>query len=127
MSTYRSFSYTSRLNMTFTPAKKLDVQLIGGYSSRVVSAYGLGKAAYFLDVAIKQDVLNDRGSFLLRLSDVFNTLEYNLLAHGEGTEQTWHIKRETRIGFVGFSYRFGSAQAQAARTRKQEQTTSKGE
>lgn len=124
--TYRSFSYTSRLNMTVTPVKKLEVQLIGSYASRVVTAYGLGKANYFVDLALRQEVLKDRGSVTVRLSDVFNTLAYNLLAYGEGTESTWHIKRETRIGFVGFNYRFGTGQAQATRVRKQEQTT-KGE
>jgi hypothetical protein len=121
---YRGFSYTSRLNMTFTPVKKLDVQLTGGYNSRFVIPVGLVKQVYFLDVAAKKEVLRDRGSFTLRLSDVLNTRAYNIIARATGIDQQLRIKPETRVGFVGFTYRFGNAQAtQSPRPRRREQNT----
>ncbi|HEX8506357.1 MAG TPA: outer membrane beta-barrel family protein, partial [Hymenobacter sp.] len=102
-----NFVYTTRLNTTISPTKKLDLQVSVNYRSPVVTAQGRRQTSFNTDFAAKQTVLKDRGSLTLRVSDVLNTQRFNYNAYGPGFESVSRNKRETRIAFLGFSYRFG--------------------
>ncbi|MDB5271339.1 MAG: TonB-dependent receptor [Hymenobacter sp.] len=101
--------YTGRLNTTVSPTKKLDLQLSANYRSPVVSAQGQRLTQFSADFAAKQSVLKDKGSISLRVSDIFNTLQFNFNAYGPGFESLARNKRESRIVYLGFTYRFGNA------------------
>ncbi|WP_426060323.1 TonB-dependent receptor domain-containing protein [Hymenobacter sp. B1770] len=114
----RNIAYTGRLNTTITPVKRLDVQLTGTYRSRQVGPTLGGLAPiYFVDVALKKEVLKDRGSLLLRVSDVFDTQVLRVQAYAPGLDFNIRIKRETRVGYLSFTYRFGNDQAPRRRAR----------
>jgi hypothetical protein len=114
----RNIAYTGRLNTTLTPIKTFDVQLTGTYRSRQVGALVGGlEPIYFVEVALKKDVLKDRGSISLRVADVFNTQVLRVQAYSPGLDFNLRIKRETQIGYLTFTYRFGSDQAPRRRTR----------
>ncbi|WP_201984282.1 outer membrane beta-barrel protein [Hymenobacter rubidus] len=114
----RNLAYSGRLNTTITPVKGFDVQLTSTYRSRQVGpTLGGLEPIYFTDVALKKDVLKDRGTLSLRVSDVFNTQLFEVQAYAPGLDFHIQIKRETRIGFLTFTYRFGSDQAPRRRPR----------
>ncbi|RYU78054.1 outer membrane beta-barrel protein [Hymenobacter persicinus] len=117
----RNVAYTARLNTTITPVKKLDVQLTGNYRSANVTVQGRIAPVYFVDAALKKDVLQDRGSITLRVSDVFNTQQFVVDAYNQGLESTFRFKRESRIAFLGFTYRFGNDQPAPPRPRRRDQ------
>lgn len=124
--TNSSFVYTSRLNTTLTPVKKLDVQVSLNYRSPVVTAQGRRQTAVNVDAAAKYTCLpQDRGTLTLRVSDVFNTLRYNFNAYGPGLDAVSYNKRESRVGFLNFSYRFGR-DGEAAKPRKEEKDAGGG-
>ncbi|AMJ66251.1 hypothetical protein AXW84_12995 [Hymenobacter sp. PAMC 26628] len=108
--------YTARLNNTFALSKKLDAQLALNYRSPINSAQGTRSANFNVDVAAKYAVLGDRGTVTLRVADVFNTLHFDYTAYGADFSTASHFKRESRIAFLGFAYRFG--QNQTARQKK---------
>ena len=64
-------------------------------------------AIYSVDAAVKQNLFQKRASVSVRVSDIFNTREFNINAFGSGFTSERHHKRESRIGFVTFSWRFG--------------------
>lgn len=97
--------YTAHLNNTFTLSKKLDAQLLN-YRSSINSAQGTRSANFNVDVAAKYAVLGDRGTITLRVADVFNILHFDYTAHGADFSTFSHFKRESRIAFLGFAYRF---------------------
>ncbi|WP_460547834.1 TonB-dependent receptor [Hymenobacter daeguensis] len=112
--------YTGRLNTTVSPTKKLDLQLSANYRSPVVSAQGQRLTQLSADFAAKQSVLKDKGSITLRVSDIFNTLQFNFNAYGPGFESLARNKRESRVVFLGFAYRFGNESAGPRPRRKDE-------
>jgi outer membrane receptor protein involved in Fe transport len=124
--TNANFVYTSRINTTITPVKKLDVQVSLNYRSPVVTAQGRRQTAVNVDAAAKYTFLpQDRGTLTLRVSDVFNTLRYNFNAYGPGLDAVSYNKRESRVGFLNFSYRFGR-DGEAAKPRKEEKEAGGG-
>ncbi|UOQ74142.1 outer membrane beta-barrel family protein [Hymenobacter cellulosilyticus] len=112
-----NFVYTARLNTTVSPTKKLDFQVSVNYRSPVVTAQGRRQTAFNTDFAAKQTVLKDRGTISLRVSDVFNTLRFNFDAYGPGLDAVSRNKRESRIAFLGFTYRFGNSKQEPQRKR----------
>jgi len=54
---------------------------------------------------VKQEVLKGRGTINLRVSDIFNTLQFQSDSFGPNFVSTSRNKRESRIAFIGFSYR----------------------
>ena len=77
------------------------------YRGGGVNAQGTNRAFHSLDVGFKRDVLAGRGAVTLRVSDVFNTLAYRFTNDVAGLVTTTRYKRESRIGYLGFIYRFG--------------------
>jgi len=110
---------TARLNTTITPVKKLDVQITANYRSANVSSQGRIQPFYFTEIAVRKDVLKDRGSITLRVSDVFNTQQFLVHAYAPGLESDFTFKRESRVGWLGFSYRFGQQEQRRRRNEQQ--------
>ncbi|MDQ2793268.1 MAG: TonB-dependent receptor [Bacteroidota bacterium] len=121
-----NFVYTGRLNTTVSPTKLLDLQLSANYRSPVVSAQGQRLTQFSADFAAKQSVLKEKGSITLRVSDIFNTLQFNFNAYGTGFESISRNKRESRIVYLGFSYRFGNASATPRPKRREEPADERG-
>lgn len=121
-----NFVYTGRLNTTVSPTKKLDLQLSANYRSPVVSAQGQRLTQFSADFAAKQTVLKDKGSITLRVSDIFNTLQFNFNAYGTGFESLARNKRESRIVYLGFTYRFGNLGDTPRPKRKDDQPDDSG-
>ena len=109
-----------------SPTKKLDLQLSANYRSPVVSAQGQRLTQFSADFAAKQSVLKDKGNITLRVSDIFNTLQFNFNAYGPGFESLARNKRESRIVYLGFTYRFGNAGDNPRNKRKDEQPDDAG-
>jgi len=103
--------YTLRLNNQFTLSPRLGAQLAFDYRSPVNTAQGQRGARTNVDLAARYQVLGDRGTLTLRVADIFNTLRYNNTAYGPGLSSDQRFKRESRIAFLGFAYRFGQSQA----------------
>ena len=111
--------YTARLNNSFAPTKRLTLQLALNYRSPVNTAQGQRLARYNVDGAARYNVLGERGTLTLRVADIFNTLRYNNTSFGTDFATISYFKRESRIAFLGFTYRFGQNQS-ARSTRKEE-------
>lgn len=121
-----NFVYTGRLNTTVSATRLLDLQLSANYRSPIVSAQGQRLTQVSADFAAKQSVLKEKGSITLRVSDIFNTLQFNFNAAGAGFESTTRNKRESRIVYLGFSYRFGNATAAPRPKRREEAAEERG-
>ncbi|MCB2410710.1 outer membrane beta-barrel protein [Hymenobacter lucidus] len=115
-----SQAYATRLNNTFSPTRKLDLQLAPKYRSPINTSQGQRRQNVNVDVAAKHTVLGNRGSLTLRVADVFNTLRYDFTLTGPGLLTDSRFKRELRMAFLGFAYRFG--QNQTSRSPRKSET-----
>jgi outer membrane receptor protein involved in Fe transport len=103
----QNFSWTARLNSILTLWKGLDFQFSANYRSPILLSQGTMEAVYFTEMALKKDVLRKKGTITFRLNDIFNTQEFTVTQAGENFRSDNYRKRQSRIAFVGFSYRFG--------------------
>ena len=110
-----NFSWTARLNSVITLWKELDFQLSANYRSPILLSQGTLSAVYFTEMALKKDVLRKKGTITFRLNDILNTQEFISNQSTENLQQESYRKRQSRIAFVGFSYRFGDMGGQNKR------------
>ncbi|MBF9223786.1 outer membrane beta-barrel protein [Hymenobacter ruricola] len=110
-----SLAFTGRLNNTFPLSKRVDAQLAVNYRSPINSAQGTRGEAFNIDLAARYNVLGEHGTFTLRVADLFNTLRFDSNDSGAGFATVTRFKRESRIAYLGFTYRFGQTSESRAR------------
>ena len=98
-------SWTGRVTSNFRPRRGTSIQVAVNYRSPFIVAQGTINSFFNVNIGVKQDVLNGRGTINLRVSDIFNTLQFQMDSFGPNFQSTTLGKRESRIGFIGFSYR----------------------
>jgi len=104
------FSWFGKINTNVKLSKGLSLQVVGNYESEKPVAQGTIDAIYWVDAAIRWNFLkNNKATLVLNVSDIFNThkitTRYDLAAYTE----TYYRDRETRIGNLTFTYRFGKS------------------
>ena len=92
----------------FNVFKLFDLQIAYNYQGPSVLAQGRMDPIQSFNVAIKKDILNNKGTIGFRVSDIFNQLKYSSETSGPGFVQDMTRVRDSRIAFLTFSYRFGS-------------------
>jgi outer membrane receptor protein involved in Fe transport len=110
-------SWSARVNSNMTIMKGFDAQLSVNYRSPFIVPQGEIQSFFNVDLGVKKDVLKGRGAISLRVSDIFNTLQFRIDRFGEGFTGFTEGKRESRIAFIGFTYRFGKQAQQLQRER----------
>lgn len=105
-------SWTLKINSTINLWGIADLQITGNYRSPIASAQGIRKSSYFVDMGIKMDILDKKGTISFRVSDVFNTQKWESESYGNGIESTSSFKRTSQTAFLGFTYRFNDYKRQ---------------
>jgi iron complex outermembrane receptor protein len=118
--TVSNVGLTSNLNATVYFSKNTNLQVTANYSSPRVGPQGVFAAGFASDVAVKQNILKGKGSINLRVSDIFNTRRFLIFSDTELITGENRRKRESRIAYFTFSYRFGSGDATPKRKRQEE-------
>lgn len=77
------------------------------YRGPIVLPQGEIEPLYSVNAGVKRNVLNDRGTISLNVSDIFNTQVFRIRTEDPRFDQTRLWNRETRIGTIAFTYRFG--------------------
>jgi outer membrane receptor protein involved in Fe transport len=100
-------SYGGKITSTMNVWKGLEIQLIGRYQGPNATAQGQRDGFGTLDVALKQDILKNKGSISFTANDIFNTQVRAGFSSTENFDEVYRDKRETRIFWLTFSYGFG--------------------
>lgn len=90
-------------------------QASGRYSAPRILLQGEISEMYWMDLAVKKNILNDKGSIGLRVSDLFDTREFNFYTQGREFEQFSERKRQSQFVYVTFNYRFGKLEDKSNR------------
>jgi outer membrane receptor protein involved in Fe transport len=120
-----STSWIARLNTTFTLIEGLQLQLMFNYNSPSLliqtggGSGGIGGGGFFggstaqskveeqhyMDLMLRDEVMNGMLTFTLRVTDVFNTRTFNTETTGSNFYQTNNRIMDTRIASLGVSFR----------------------
>lgn len=108
--TNSNYSWTAKLNSNMTVMKNLDIQITGNYRAPMVQLQGTMQAMYSADIAMKKDILKNKASISFRLSDIFNTQQFNMHRTGTNFIIDMKRKRESRVAYIGFTYKINGGQ-----------------
>ena len=114
-------AWTAKLTSFFTIGKNVDFQINGNYRSKVISAGGSGrgffmmggaqgetKEMYWIDLGARVNVLNNKGTITLRVSDIFKTQTHKSDTWDTNFTSYSESGRDSRVVFIGFSYRINN-------------------
>ena len=74
------------------------------YRSPGVRPQGRIEAIQSLDLGFRKDILKEKGSLTLRVTDLFNQRRYNFTTETGGITTVSEFQRESRIVYLGFQY-----------------------
>lgn len=102
------FGWFSKLNTTLKLPKEFSFQVNANYEGPKVVAQGYRQQVYWIDLALRKSFWDGKANLVLNVSDIFNTRKYTTAYDFGSYTQNNYNDRETRIGNITFSYRFGS-------------------
>ena len=109
LSNNKGFTWFGKVNTNIKLPKSFSIQINANYESRKVIAQGNLNETYWVDVALRKNFWKNKATLILNCSDIFNThilvTNYDLTNYSE----TINRVRETRIGNITFTYRFGKS------------------
>ncbi|MBL7717280.1 MAG: TonB-dependent receptor [Flavipsychrobacter sp.] len=102
-------AWFTKANTNIRLPKGFSLQLNGNYESPKVLAQGKLQEVYWVDIALRKNFFNNKATLVLNVSDVFDTRKYSTDFLYDTYLQTSYRDRETRIGNISFTYRFGKS------------------
>jgi outer membrane receptor protein involved in Fe transport len=111
-------SWMSKLSTVIFVAKDFNLQFNANYNSPIITAQGKIKEMFSADFAAKKDFMDGRLSVLFRVSDIFNTRDMESETYGTNFFTSSYRKMESRVAFLGISYRLSSGKNTKERERQ---------
>ncbi len=101
----KDFTWQGKINSVFAPSKDFNIQINFNYNAPQLIPQGKIKQVYFTDLAVKKDFMDGQLSLTLRVSDIFNTRNFESETSGLNFITTSFRKMESRAAYLGFSFR----------------------
>ncbi|WP_242926540.1 outer membrane beta-barrel family protein [Pontibacter vulgaris] len=114
-------SWNSKLNSTMTVWKNMDIQVSAFYRAPMADIQGRMEQMFSADLGVKKDVMKKNGTISLRVSDIFNTRQFNFLSYAPEFRTESKNRRQSRIIYLGFTYRINSEGDQRRRQQQNQQ------
>lgn len=100
-------AYFAKANTNIKLPAGFSLQLNGNYESPKILAQGTLSEVYWVDAALRKNLLKNKATLVLNVSDIFNTRKYTTGYDYLTYYLDSYRDRETRIGNISFTYRFG--------------------
>ena len=100
-----AFSWTARVNSQMTLWKKWNLQCMFNYRGPRETTQGIRQEMLFLDIGLRKDILDEKGTLSIKISDVFNSKKFISDTYGRNFHVTSTYQRMTRRYILGFSYK----------------------
>jgi outer membrane receptor protein involved in Fe transport len=83
------------------------LQINSNFNSSRLTPQGKQSPSYIINTGFRQEFLEDKLSFVLTIADVFKTQKREYMLNTSLLNQTVINRRDSRIVYLGFTYRFG--------------------
>jgi len=104
------FSWIAKVNTNIKLPGNFSLQINGNYESPKVVPQGKLQEVYWVDVALRKNLWKNKATIVINCSDIFNTRKYTTIYNVPGFyNETYYRDRETRVGNITFTYRFGKS------------------
>jgi len=102
-----NFSWTLSLLSNMVIPDLFSIQVQGNYRGPMVFPQGEIEPMWGLNAGVRKNILKDKGTISLNVSDIFNTRVFRIRNDDSRFVQDRVYNRETQIGTLSFTYRFG--------------------
>ncbi len=103
-----AINWSLRLTNTITLPKEYSVQLNLRYFGPRNIPQGKIEPIFTTDVSLKKSIWDKKGTISLRVSDIFNTREFNLQSSDATFIRDLYGKRQSQAVTLSFTYNFGN-------------------
>ena len=103
-----NFTWSAQLVNSINISESTSLQLTGYYNSKSVRSQGELSSFYFLDIALKQQFMNDRLSISLQCKDLLQSLNYELTTYTANMDLLGDFNNESPIVLFGVSYKLSN-------------------
>ncbi len=100
-------SWFGKVNSNVKLPANFSLQFNGNYESPKIITQGRQRESYWLDVAVRKNLWKSKATLVVNCSDVFKTRRFITEYNTPSYIQTTNRVKETRIGNITFTYRFG--------------------
>jgi outer membrane receptor protein involved in Fe transport len=111
------FSWSGRVNATFSYSKNGSFQLIGNYNSPTSSPQSKREGNYTVDASMRQDFFKSKMSVSLRVTDIFNTRNFNSTTTGINFVSINKRYMESRVLYAGIQFKINNYNKKAEKDR----------
>jgi outer membrane receptor protein involved in Fe transport len=99
----KTYSWLFRQTSRFTFDNGWDIQVRANYEAKQKTAQGYRKGVFFMDLSASKRILDDRGTLILNVTDIFNSRINRYISEGynfftEGESQ--FMRRQTNLTFA---------------------------
>jgi len=101
-------SGSGSLNCNLNLASATMIQMNSNYRSLRLTPQGEFKPSFVMNLGMRQDLFNDKFSFVLTVSDILKTLKREINLDTPRLIQNTINNRDTRIIYFGITYHFGT-------------------
>jgi outer membrane receptor protein involved in Fe transport len=116
-----ALTWTSRLSSKISLPYKIDWQTNVSYEAPQTTAQGKRLGNYGVNLAFSKDVLKDKGTIALNVSDVFNSKKRIIETHIENVVSSYsEMQMRVRQITLSFTYRFNKKKTDKERTKREE-------
>jgi hypothetical protein len=102
-----NFSWTVSLLSNMAIPNLFTFQVQGNYRGPIVFPQGELEPYWGINAGIRKNILDEKATISLNISDIFNTRVFRIRNEDRRFVQDRVYNRETRIGTIAFTYRFG--------------------
>lgn len=102
-------SWFGKVNTNVKLPKEFSLQVNGNYEAPKAEAQGNRQEVYWIDVALRKNLLKGKATIVLNVSDILDTRKTTTIYNFPNSYQERYRDRETRIGNLTFTYRFGKS------------------
>jgi outer membrane receptor protein involved in Fe transport len=103
-----STNWNTRINNTFTITKTTKLQIDGMYNSPTTSAQGRREGFAFSNLAVRQDLFNNKLNLTFSVRDVLNTAKFGFESNGPGFYSKSKFDMRSPVFALSVSYKINN-------------------
>ncbi len=118
-------AFTFRSSHSFKATDALTFQVFGLYRGRNETLQMDMLPFYFMNVGARYSILDNKGTISLNFNDILNSQKFTF-ENGRPIPQEGEFRSESRVVYLGFSYRFGGGKNRALARKNRDNNESQG-
>ncbi len=114
-------SWTISLLSNMAIPKIATFQIQGNYRGPIVLPQGEIAPMWGINAGVRKSIMDNRATISINVSDIFNTRIFRISTEDQRFVQDRMFNRETRIGTISFTYRFGGLKDRSGLSRDEDE------